>query len=303
MSENINPFQISGSETKVESASSIVPPPPAPTNQAGQVAGELNVQHIDTRRITGPLVVFFGPREIGKTVTLLRLCTFLRSSYQISPDPSFRADGRYANTVAAFEGMLQNMQFAPGATGIIDFLLLNVMRNGERFCQFLEAPGEHFFERTKTNAPYPNYMNKILADNYQKIFVFFFELDMFGSDEDLRNYSDRIARLVSDKISSRRDHVVILCNKSDLQGYFHGGMPIESEYKKALYNHPSFRRLKETLRSSGFQRVPFVVFSSGAFNDDGSGQFAFAPSPEHYPKRLWNQIHESIHGRPWWKIW
>jgi hypothetical protein len=199
--------------------------------------------------------------------------------------------------------MLQNMQFAPDATGDVNFLLLNITHNGSKFCQFLESPGEHFFDRTRASAQYPSYMNKILADDYQKIFVFFFELDMFRSDEDLRNYSDKIARLVSDKISSKRDQVIILCNKSDLHPHFRGGMPIKAEYRKAIYDHPSFKGLKAALRNNGFRYVPFVPFSSGAFNDDGTGQLAFALSPDHYPKSLWRQIHESIQGRPWWKFW
>jgi GTPase SAR1 family protein len=301
MSESKEQFKVTGPKTDIEDASSVNTQPPS--NQAPQVQGEVNLQRIDIRRITGPLVVFFGPREIGKTVTLLRLCTYIRSRYQISPDSNFRTDDEYAATTAAFEAMLQSMQFAPGATGDVNFLLLNVTHDGGRLCQFLESPGEHFFDRNRPNAPYPNYMNKIFADNYKKLFVFFFEIDMFRSDEDLRNYSDKIARMVSDKISSKRDRVIILCNKSDLHPHSRGGMPIKSEYRRAIYEHPSFRGLKEALKNSGFRHVPFVAFSSGAFNDDGTGQLAFAPSPEHYPKNLWGQIYESIQGRPWWKFW
>lgn len=299
MSENVEQFKTV--KTDVADASGVVSQPPP--RQPAQVQGEINLQRIDILRITGPLVVFFGPRAIGKTVTLLRLCTYLRSQFQITPDQNFRVDDAYAATVTAFDAMLQSMQFAPDATGDVNFLLLNVTHDGGDFCQFLESPGEHFFDRSKPNAPYPNYMNKILAEDYKKIFVFFFEIGMFKSDEDLRNYSDKIARLVRDKVSARRDHVIIVCNKSDLLPYFRGGMPIVSQFRKAVYGHPSFKGLREALRNSGFQRVPFVAFSSGAFNDDGTGKLAFAPSPEHYPQKLWKQVYESIQGRPWWKFW
>lgn len=301
MSESKEQFKSKISPTDIEDASSVAVQ--LPPNQASQVQAEINLERINILRITGPLVVFFGPREIGKTVTLLRLCAHIRSRYDISPDPNFRTDDAYPATIDAFEAMLQSMQFAPGATGNVNFLLLNVMHNGGRFCQFLESPGEHFFDRYKPNAPYPTYMNKIFADDYQKLFVFFFEIDMFKSVEDLRNYSNKIARLVSDKISSKRDRVIILCNKSDLQRYFRDGRPIKSEFINAIYKHPSFSGLKEALKNSGFRYVPFVVFSSGAFNNDGTGQLAFAPSPEHYPQDLWGQIYESIQGGPWWKFW
>jgi hypothetical protein len=299
MSESKEQFK-TVSKIDIADASSVATPPPP--SQPTPVQGEVNVQRIDTLRITGPLVVFFGPRAIGKTVTLLRLCTYLRRQYQISPDQNFRIDDAYAATITAFDAMFQSMQFAPDATGDVNFLLLDVTEGG-RFCQILESPGEHFFDRSKPNAPYPNYMNKILADDYQKIFVFFFEIGMFRSDDDLRNYSDKIGRLIRDKISAKRDQVIIVCNKCDLHPHFQGGMPIVSEYKKAIYDHPSFRGLREALKNSGFRHVPFVAFSSGAFNDDGHGQLAFAPSPEHYPKNLWKQIYESIQGPPWWKFW
>jgi hypothetical protein len=300
MSENIEQFK-TVPKTDIADASSVTPQSSA--NQPAQVPAAVNLQHIDVLRITGPLVVFFGPREIGKTVTLLRLCTYLRSRYQITPDQNFRVDDAYAAAITSFDTMLQSMHFAPDTTGNVDFLLLNATYDGGKFCQFLESPGEHFFDRGKANAPYPNYMNKILAEDYKKIFVFFFEIGMFKSDEDLRNYSDKIARLIRDKVSAKRDHVIIVCNKSDLHPHFRGGMPIVSEYRKAIYGHPSFRGLREALRNSGFRKVPFVAFSAGAFNDDGTGKRTFAPSPEHYPQKLWKQIYESIHGRPWWKFW
>ncbi len=300
MSESKEQFKITGSKTDLEEPSSVATPPP---NLVAPVAREVDLQRIDINRIKGPLVVFFGPSNIGKTVTLLRLCSYLRGKYEISPDQSFRTDDLYAATTAAFESMLQSMRFAPDATGDVNFLLLNVMHNGIRFCQFLESPGEHFFDRTKPNAAYPTYMNKILADGYMKLFVFFFEIDMFRSDDDLRNYSDKISRLVSDRISSERDRVIILCNKCDLQSHFRGGKPIVSEYRKAICDDSAFRRLEEALRNSGFRHVPFVAFSSGSYNNDSTGQKAFAPSPEHYPKALWSHIYQSIHGRPWWKFW
>src|SRR5689334_1249234 len=94
--------------TEIASASSVAtqPPPPSPPTP---VQSTSNLQRIDTLRITGPLVVFFGPREIGKTVTLLRLCTYLRSRYQISPDENFRVDSDYAETVSKFDALLQSM--------------------------------------------------------------------------------------------------------------------------------------------------------------------------------------------------
>ncbi len=294
MSNGTNPFDINpeGSQEEIPSATS------QPQNQPASVSpqqGEANVQRIGINRITGPLVVFFGPREIGKTVTLLRLCTYIRD-YEIRPDPNFRTDADYPATIDAFERIRQNMQFAPDSTGDINFLLLNVTYEGNRFCQILESPGEHFFDRKIPNKSYPDYMSRMLAENYRKIFVFFFELNMFNSDTDLENYANQIARLVNEKISPKRDRIIIVCNKCDLHQYFRGGKPIKAEYKNAIYDHPSFKKLKDILKKGGFGHISFVPFSSGTFNDDGTGRLAFALSPEHYPQELWREIHDNIQG-------
>jgi hypothetical protein len=302
MSESDNPFidasNINPPVTETEQVS--VAPPPVVQ------AAPINVQHIQTAEITGPLVIFYGPREIGKTVTLLRLCNYIHR-YDIRPDEGFRTDREsYQRTITAFETLRRDPQFAPGLTGVVDFLLLNVTYDGNNFCQILEAPGEHFYDRGRPNDVYPRYMNRILDAEYRKIFVFFFELNMFNSDTDFTNYANKIARLVNERINARRDRIILVCNKSDLHPYFVGGKPVVREYRQKLYSHSSFRQLRDVLGKSGFSRITFVPFSAGSFNDDGSGRLAFTFSPEHYPKAMWNAIHDSVSGSMWpsWlRIW
>jgi hypothetical protein len=273
-------------------------PPSSPQSHT-----EPNLQHIRINDISGPLVVLFGPRDIGKTVTLIRLCNYI-SRYEIKPNINFRTDrAEYKRTVDTFEAIRKDVHFAPGATGTINFLLLDVTYQGNNFCQILEAPGEHFFEAQNPNKDYPAYFHQILNSKYRKVFLFFFELNMFDSDQDRQNYANKLALLTREKIDSRRDRVIIVCNKCDLQPYIRNGKPIDAEFKNALYKREAFSGLKDILSKSGFGRVPFLPFSAGAFTDDGRGRLAFAPSPEHYPQRLWNEIHECIVGTPWWKVW
>src|SRR5438132_14433744 len=81
----------------------------------------VNLQHIRVNDdvVSGPLVIFFGPREIGKTVTLIRLCNYIKK-YEIRPNPNFRTDKvAYKRTTDMFESLRQNSHFAPGATGNI----------------------------------------------------------------------------------------------------------------------------------------------------------------------------------------
>jgi len=269
-----------------------------------QPENQINLEHIQVNNISGPLVVLFGPRNVGKTVTLLRLSTYI-NKYDISLDENFRTDkAEYKKTVDAFKRIRQNLQFAPAATGNIDFLLLNVTYQGNRFCQILEAPGEHYFNAENPNKEYPTYLNQILNADYPKVFIFFFELNMFKSDQDRKNYADKIADLVKNRVSAKRNRVIIVCNKCDLQPFLRDGRPVESEYRNALYTHDSFNKLSDVLNKSGFGKIPFVPFSAGTFNDDGTGKLAFALSPEHFPQRLWREIEYCIHGsKPWWKFW
>src|SRR6185369_6043983 len=75
------------------------------TNTAGPsdkipIPNEVPLKPNDIRinDIKGPLVIFFGPRGIGKTVTLLRLCSYI-SKYDVTPDPNFRVDERYQTII------------------------------------------------------------------------------------------------------------------------------------------------------------------------------------------------------------
>ncbi|MCF0075202.1 hypothetical protein LZD49_32265 [Dyadobacter sp. CY261] len=262
----------------------------------------LNLQHIEINGISGPLVIFFGPRNIGKTVTLLRLCTHI-AHYDIRPDETFRTDDQYQDTIKTFEEVRRNLKFAPSATGNINFLLLNVTHMGSRFCQILEAPGEHFFDEENPGKDYPVYLNKIINSDYRKVYVIFFSLDMFKKDQDKFNYTSKIGRLLRERVNSKRDRVVIVCNKADLQPFMNAGKPVEREFRDALYKQDTFRLLYDTLEKGGFGHIPFVPFSAGSFIDDGEGKFAFALSDKQYPARLWQEIHNSIEGKAWWKIW
>jgi len=261
---------------------------------------EINDQTIQTNEIPGPLIIFFGPRAVGKTTTIVRLLDFL-GKYYIEADNRFRSDSEYRNTIIAFEQMRRNITFAPHRTGRMDVLLLNVIYQGNVFCQFLEAPGEHYFDRDVPNKEYPAYLSKILDSDYRKIFIFFFEPNMFNSDHHRKNYAIKIARLVREKLSVSRDHAIIVSSKCDLEPYFKYGKPITREFRKALYNQQAFRVLADALMiGNSFGRVPFVPFCSGNYLDEGTGNIVFTPSPDHYPKKLWEEIYRGVRGK-WWR--
>lgn len=261
--------------------------------------------YIHVNGITGPLVVFYGPRDIGKTVALLRLCSYL-DKYNIEVDTGFRSDARYKSSIDQFDLLRSKVDdIAPKNTGTIDFLLLNIRYNGKKVCQLLEAPGEHFFKKEEPKAQYEPYLNQIFASTYQKVFVFFFSLNMFD-DASQKQYSDKVAEFIAQKVEPKKDRVIIVCSKSNLPPvYYRDGKPIKSSYQKELFSKPGFDNVKEAIKNSGFKYVPFVPFSSGDFTggDIGSEKI-FIMSKPFYPKELWSQINNALTGKgalPWWR--
>jgi hypothetical protein len=270
-------------------------------------AGLQDRDAINTSDITGPLVIFYGPREIGKTVVLLRLFLYLDRKYQIKPNSDFRNDVAYAEAIQVFEKTRKEKIFAPRATGHVDFMLLDVIEdNGNNFCQILEAPGEDFFDLTpkqqgelvEPDRAYPRYFNEILAANYRKVFVFFFEIGMFNNDTERTIYVDKIASLINTQLNPDRDRVIILCNKCDKQSkWIRDGKPNEKEFRKNIYEKPYFGKLKSLLSNRKYSSIHFVPFSSGSFAKLSEKNLqAFAASKEYYPERLWDAIFSSIAG-------
>lgn len=295
-----NPFiNLEGNEEVDKSTTS--QPQSAPISQIQpEKQRSTNVEDIQISEITGPLVILFGPTQIGKTVTLLRLDEFIKGKYDVECEKHFWEDSDYyREKVEAFEELRRNQQYAPEGTGKVDFLLLNVSYGGERFCQILEAPGEHFFDRKNPDAPFPFYLNKLFSADYRKIFIFLFELNMFDSDASFKDYADKIAQLVSQQARPRRDRIIIVCNKCDEHPqYWKNGKPVEREFRNRLFNHTSFKKLKETLNNSNFKYIPFVTFTSGTFTKTGSEikgkDQTFAHSNDEFPKQLWSKIHNHV---------
>lgn len=260
----------------------------------------LRLEEIQTNSITGPLVVFYGPREIGKTVALWRLVSYVSGHFNVTPNKIFRKDPNYSDTVTRFKTALSDAsRIAPDATGNINFLLLDVVNNHSMnsVCQVLEAPGEHFFDSEKPEATYPKYLEDIFAAPYKKVYVFFFAIGMFKDDETMRKYSEKIVDFINTRMITQRDRIIIVCNKCDQQPWIKDGMPIWAEYQKNLLESPPLSRLKKTITDARFpQGVSFVPFMSGRFQDiEGSEKRLVTPSPDYYPATFWEEIYKSIY--------
>lgn len=270
------------------------------TNQQPQsqsMEEDYSVAEINLGNIKGPVVIFFGPVSSGKTVTLVRLAKYLKNqSNTVKINSGFREDSGYDKVKEAFNDTLKNTNFAPSRTQNINFLLLDIYDKGSLYCQFLEAPGEHYFSLDKPD--YEPYFYDILNSSYKKVYVFFFERGMFGARATREDYANKITELLNGKIKHKRDKIIILFNKIDeYQEIFEGGRPNEKTLKDWVYGEEEYTSLKQSIKRSNLKNVLFVPFSSGNFTSASNNRKRWILSSNEYPQKLWKAIRYHLDKR------
>ena len=136
-----------------------------------------NSIHVTISDPKAPLVILFGPPACGKTMTLVRMTRFLQSEgYTVAPIRTFRptSDTNYVEICERFDETM-NRDDAAASTDRISFMLVEVIKNGRRLCQILEAPGEYYFNPKKPTAGFPNYVNTIIASSNRKVWTIMIE--------------------------------------------------------------------------------------------------------------------------------
>lgn len=256
----------------------------------------------NVQTITKPLVMFFGPREVGKTVVLIRLALYLQNKgVDIKSVQDFRSDSGYLEVLERYERAMRNNHLSPERTAVNECLLLDTFLDGEHICNFLEASGEDFFDHIEPTRPYPNYLNKIFTLNQKKVFVFIFSDGMFPRETNLgnavKNYTQRINKLLNQgKVDPSRDALIVLYNKVDESSFVkEGKVNIDGLKEHFLNNHPILKNLFND-RKSAYNNIKFVPFSSGEFSKiKGIENYKeWAHSKDEYPEELWRVIWNAI---------
>lgn len=262
-------------------------------------------EEIHPNAVKGPVVVFFGPESVGKTVVLLRLSHYITESEncRVQPNQNFRTDSEYAQAISTFNELMRSTKLAPERTGKLNFLLIDVAENSKQFCQILEAPGEHFFSpSTPEKKGFLPYLNQIMIHStYKKIFVLFFEEGMLKNDQARKDYANRVEELLQN-IDSNRDKVIFLYNKVDKSTLImQDGLVNRDDIKKDIFENPNNQSLINYIKKTkGFKNVHFVGFSSGSFTTTTDLQQQWVFSHPRFPKLLWKTIHGCIKPTGWW---
>ena len=263
-----------------------------------QDANSIKVTISDTQ---APIIVLFGPPACGKTMTLVRMSRFLKTEgYTISPVRTFRSssDARYKDMCDKFDQTM-NSDYKAEGTGQIDFMLVEVIKDGRRVCQLLEAPGEHYFNPNDPTSDFTAYLNTLINYPNRKVWVIMVEPDWKDSS-DRKNYVTRIADLK--KKMRTRDAAIFVYNKVDKTAFVVGigRIRTSSALREVKNQYPGifapFKNVNPITKIWKEYNSDFVPFQTGSFTDTSDGKTSYQDGPREFCVKLWKCITKKIRG-------
>lgn len=236
-----------------------------------------------------PIVILFGPPASGKTMTVARLCDFLRHrNYSVEPCRNFCNAPEYQEYCNNY---LQSFGKIMPANGTLDFILLEIWDNyGKLMCYIFDAPGEFYFNPSIKDYYHPTILSKLITSENPKEYVFFVE-PRFGDSTESRHTYVEIIRNILRLINYKKDKSIILYNKIDLTPFVLPDGKIASYYIKDIQNRYPY--LLEAISYYGFAkffkpyRRPILPFSTGFYSSDNK---YYVKSLDIYPMKLWQTL-------------
>lgn len=268
---------------------------------------EAEIKNPDTIIVTvsdpkTPIIILFGARTSGKTMTLIRLTKYLEGmGYNVVPDPIFRPDSdtHYQRMCREFS-TIAHSDFAAVGNDVMSFMLVKVISpSGRTLCQILEAPGEHYFDADIPNRPFPAYINNISRSiKNRKTWVFIVEENWGGSQRVRDLYASKIQQM--QRNIRPQDKIIFTCHKVDTSNHFRpDGRPdvsqifqnIKNQYPGIFSKYENRNPLTRLVFPYNFD---FITFSAGSFNSTGDGRQVYTPGEDYYPQQLWDAIKKNI---------
>ncbi len=237
-----------------------------------------------------PIVILFGPRGCGKTMTLIRLTRYVESmGYSVTPDRFLRPinDLYYQKQCDDFKENCYSC-YAPNS---IPFMLLKVSdKIGHPICQILKLPGDLCFDpishRDTVGSPI---LTHIMHLPNSRTWVFIVEQDW----EYIETREAYVARLQHLSAHVRRDKIIFSCHKIDKHPelMFAKDKPNTQQILKKI--RCQYQGIFDNCKNSKpiLRLFTFIPFSAGEFmrTEDGR-QCYILYGDDIYPQRLWKAI-------------
>lgn len=250
---------------------------------------------------SSPIVLLFGPMSSGKSMTLVRLSRYLRDEgFIIKTDKNFKSDSKYKEKCDEFMANLDTKSALPG-NAYKDFLLVKVIKGTRTICQFLEAPGEHYFNLKKNIGAkdFPPYMTKIIRNlRNRKIWVFITEAEWKVNNNVKKSYIRRIANCKAQLVRDT-DRFIILHNKVDQKEEVFIDGHLSVSYAERLMNE-EYDGLARLFENKNFftslwrkYNYKYVPFCTGYYEEK---TLKYTESETMYPALLWKTIENCIRG-------
>ena len=249
-----------------------------------------------------PIVMLFGPRSSGKSMTLVRLSRYLRDcGYTIKVDKTFKSDAKYKEKCEKFLKDLDTKEALSG-NAFTDFLLVKVIKQGTTICQFLEAPGEHYFDpKDVSKENFPKYMKEIIKPlNNRKIWAFITEAEWDVNNSIKKSYVRRIQNCKKHFIK-QYDRVIIMYNKIDQKdelfddSHLHiksAEKTMREEYEGIEQIFPNPNPITRLWRPFNYRFVPFCT----GYYTLSNSKLDYTESEKLYPELLWKALMKCIKG-------
>lgn len=248
-----------------------------------------------------PIVMFYGPPAVGKTMTIIRLARYLlEHGYTVVPNKVFRLSdySRYQSLCDSFSELLNSGSVAQG-TDIGGTMLIDIIKNGKTIIQFLDTTGEMVdLNDDDKEIEYPSYFTQFINTKNPKMWLVLLE-PHFGDVAKRETYSNRIKKLRC-CYSRTEDDFVFVYNKIDLTSFF---VSYGKVYDKAYINdikvmYPgllNFFQIRNPIRKI-FQKYScrILPFQTGSYHLNKYGNQLYIPGPVEYVEELWKVIRYSI---------
>lgn len=263
-----------------------------------------NYQITDTRT---PIIIVVGPATSGKSMIMVRIGKYLhKQGYKIEPDFSYLNTAKYVQDCKDFMSCVDSNNAMPGS--VTDLLIQIKDASGTKVAQYLEAPGEVYFNPANPVAQPPQYLQQICSGNVpnKKVFIYLMDFDSsveihksFRADANMRNlYANRLIDVFK-PLAQPKDKFILLYNKLDKTGYgtIHKIINKSGAELEARQNYGYvFNGLKKKILGGfvTYDDFKFMVFSTGSYSDDvdeeGNSIQHYNISADIYPQLLWNEI-------------